>query len=203
MQRPCALETCDRAHVLLTDAAIDALVPDEVRHLSAMHWTPVAAASRVAELVALRDGERLLDVGAGAGKLCCTGAMLSRGAWCGIEQNSVLVAAAAELASALGVADRARVVHGDAFAIDWDAFDVLYFYNPFEQPLFGGNSARERFMRARARLAELHVGMRVVTLNGLGAAMPSGFEQVSCERVAGVGLDLELWIRRDATTASR
>ena len=182
--------------MVLTDDAFDALVPDAVRHLSTMHWSPIAVATRVAEVVALRDDDRLLDVGSGAGKLCCAGALSSRGTWSGVEHNGTLVAIARRLAAALGVEERARFVHGDAFAIDWDAFDVLYFYNPFEQPLFGGVRERGRIARVQARLAGLHAGLRVVTLNGLGGELPASFELVSCERVVGVGLELACWVHR-------
>jgi len=74
-----------REHIRIPDAVFDQLYPDHVRRLSAVHWTPIAAALRAAELLAPRCDARVLDIGAGAGKLCCVGAAAYAGSWHGID----------------------------------------------------------------------------------------------------------------------
>src|ERR1044071_2257780 len=97
------------------DAAFDALYPDDVRGRVPNHWTPVAVALQAAELLAPEDGMRVLDVGAGGGKLCCVGALAtpSHTTWCGIEQDPRLVEVAREIATRLELGARATFHHGD------------------------------------------------------------------------------------------
>lgn len=187
-----------------TDRAFDALVPPDLRHLSQAHWTPVDVAIRATALLSPTRHTRVLDVGAGVGKLCAVGAVSSDAMWCGVEQHEELVHAARRLTGALGVADRTVFVHGDVLAADWSDFDVLYLYNPFELPLFPDvSTAQEQRLayqvqvaRVQERLAALRGGTRVLTFHGFGGVMPASYELVYHERVPVVGLDLALWIQR-------
>src|SRR4051795_13047165 len=95
------------------DAALDAVFPDELRARSAVHWTPVAVARRAAAMLAPLAGHRILDVGAGVGKMCVIGAAVTRATWWGIEQDEAQVEAARHAAWALGVDGETRFVHGD------------------------------------------------------------------------------------------
>src|SRR6185295_17168886 len=122
----------------IDDAAFDQLYPDHVRRLSIVHWTPVSAALRAVALLAPIAGMRVLDVGAGAGKLCCLGAAICGGTWHGIERDPALVTAAIELARCLEVDRGASFAAGDALDADWRGFDSVYLYNPFESQRFGG-----------------------------------------------------------------
>ena len=180
------------------DQEFDRLVPDELRHLSSMHWTPVRVAARAAALLCATRGTRVLDIGSGIGKLCSIGALSALGTWTGVEQHAPLVASAMELASLLGVASRTRFVAADAFSIDWTEYDALYLYNPFELSPFDGGanpSQAVQIARVQQRLEALPSCTRVVTLNGFGGVMPASFELLHHERVASVGLDLALWIQ--------
>ncbi len=179
----------------------DRVFPADLRVRSALHWTPVDVAIRAARLLAPTDGARVLDVGAGAGKLCLVGALTTAGVWQGIEADRVLVDAATGAALVLGVDGRAAFAHGDAASIDWSPFDALYFFNPFASELEDGDGdpiARWSDFGARVkdtqeRLVCARPGTRVVTYHGFGGEMPSGFELISRER-AGTD-DLALWIR--------
>lgn len=185
------------------DRAIEALVPPDLRYLSPTHWTPADVAVRAVALLAPTPGERILDVGAGIGKVCMIGALSMRDTmWCGVEQHGPLVAVADELARSLGVADRTAFVHGDALALDWTAYDALYLYNPFELTVFGEHPVvraadfRSQVARVESRLATLPAGVRVVTLHGFGGAMPASYELVYQEHVPLLGHDLVLWRQR-------
>ena len=174
------------------DSELDRLIPAELHHLSATHWTPVEIAIRAVALLCPTNGMRILDIGAGVGKLCTVGALSARGLWCGIEQHGHLVTAARQLARMLRVEDRARFDHGDAFALDWSEYDALYLYNPFE----AGPDHALKIAHVEQRLAELPRGVRVVTLHGFGGTMPASYELVYQERVPTVGHDLVLWVQR-------
>jgi SAM-dependent methyltransferase len=196
----------------VADAVFDRLFAEELRGLSALHWTPVAVALRAAELLAPvaemcgSSGLRILDVGAGVGKLCLIGALVHDCVWWGVEQDVALVAAANQAAWALGVSERTRFVAGDATRMDWSELDALYFYNPFPMrslpvdasPFAHHALAQETLGRVAAQLART----RVVTFHGLGCALPAGYVRALREPVGpgggGGGDDgdvLELWIR--------
>lgn len=186
-----------------TDRAFDTLVPEDLRHLSEAHWTPTDVAIRIVKALSPGRDDRILDVGAGIGKLCSVAALCSPGHWVGIEQHEPLVIAARRLARELLVEDNTTFLLGDAFSLDWDEFDVLYFYNPFEHPLFpdetdAGSRAlefRARVARAESRLAALSRGTRVVTLHGFGGDMPTGFACLSRQHVGTLALELACWVR--------
>lgn len=189
------------------DRKFDGLVPRNLRHLSSTHWTPVRAAVRVASLLCAGKDTRVLDVGAGIGKVCAIGALSGEGTWVGVEHYAPLVESAAVLARSLGVASRTRFLQADAFSIDWNDFDALYFYNPFELQLFHDSeeiaSPAEQVARVQERLAALPICTRVVTLHGFGGVMPSSFELLYHEVIPGVGLDLAMWVQRARRSAVR
>jgi hypothetical protein len=185
----------------VSDAELDQLFPDELRDRSHLHWTPVAIALRAAELLAPSPNLRVLDVGAGAGKLCLVGAIVTGAMWWGIEQDAVLVAAANHAAWALDIQRRTRFVHGDGSRLAWDEFDALYFYNPFTtlmlaphaSPFLRYATIQNMLRRIEHRLASTRVGTRVVTYYGFGGKLPPGYTLVSREPAGGDSL--ELWIR--------
>lgn len=173
--------------------------------MSPAHWTPANVAIRVAALLAPADGSRILDIGAGVGKLCSIGALSTGATWFGVEQHEPLVAVARQVARWLGVARQTEFVHDDAFELDWNAFDALYMYNPFELPLFPHEDEtdhRVQIARVQQRLTRLPPTTPVVTLHGFGGAMPPTFELVHHERVPVVGVDLALWIQRSRAQRS-
>jgi len=179
------------------DSVFDRVYPDHVQRLSRLHFTPVSVALRAAAWLAPEPGLRVLDGGAGAGKLCLVAALSHAGRWHGVERDPSLVAVASAAARELEVAHCASFVAGDLLALDWRAFDSLYFYNPFEAALFrrggsGGRSDRDQVAEVQERLAELAAGTRVVAFHGFGGEMPSGFV-----RAAGDG-ELALWIKEPA-----
>jgi hypothetical protein len=188
------------------DRQFDRLVPDELQHLSSTHWTPVQVAVRAATLLCPTPRTRVLDVGSGIGKLCTIGALSTFGTWVGAEQHEPLVKTATELARRLGVSERTQFLQIDAFDLDWSDFDALYFYNPFELALFGEHatspSPAVQIARVQRRLAAVRDFTRVVTFHGFGGVMPSTFELIYHERVAGFGLDLALWMQRSHRTVS-
>jgi SAM-dependent methyltransferase len=195
---PSSLVQALRWRVTVEDVAFDRLYPDHIRRLSRVHWTPVAVALRAAALLVPESGLRVLDAGAGPGKLCCVGALAYAATWCGVEHDPALVGAAAAIARRLEVDHCTRFCTGDLAEIDWTGFDGFYFYNPFESLLFGGGAGRPAYTaqveRTAARLAALPSGTRVVTFHGFGGAMPPGFALAIREAVDGG--ELALWIKR-------
>jgi hypothetical protein len=145
---------------------------------------------------------RVLDVGAGVGKCCLVGAMSSRATWFGVEQHAACALVAEQLSRELGVSARTRFLHGDVFGLDWEDFDALYLYNPFELSLFSESAGPDnpaeylaQIADAEDRLARMGVGTRVVTLNGFGGTMPPTYRLLGQEHVNRLGADLVAWIQ--------
>lgn len=205
MTRPAAaLGDALRRRAPVSDAELDQVFPDELRDRSLLHWTPVAIATRAAELLAPSPDVRVLDVGAGVGKVCLIGALITGATWWGIEQDAVQVAAANHAAWMLGIADRTRFVHGDGSRLAWDEFDAFYFYNPFTTVLLAPHASpfvryatiQSTLRRVEQRLAATRPGTRVVTYHGFGGQLPAGFTRLVREPA---GEDaLELWVRDGA-----
>jgi predicted RNA methylase len=190
-----------RRGAAVSDAELDQVFPEELRDRSRLHWTPVAVAMRVAELLAPAPTARVLDVGAGVGKVCVVGALVSGATWWGIEQDAVQVAAAKSAAWALDAGRRTRFVHGDGSRLAWDGFDGIYFYNPFTtvmlaphaSPFLRYATVHATLRRVEQQLATIRPGTRVVTFHGFGGRWPPGFTQLLREPAAEDAL--ELWIR--------
>jgi predicted RNA methylase len=190
-----------RRRAPVSDAELDQVFPDELRERSQLHWTPVAIAIRAAELLAPTPDARVLDVGAGVGKLCVIGALVTGATWWGIEQDAVQVAAASRAAWALDVTPRTRFVHGDGSRLAWDGFDAIYFYNPFStlmlaphaSPFVRYATTYSTLRRIEQRLATTRPGTRVVTYHGFGGTWPPGFTRVAREPAGDDAL--ELWMR--------
>jgi predicted RNA methylase len=177
---------------MLDDATFDALLPLELRRLSRVHWTPAEAARCTAEWLVTGPGTRILDVGAGPGKLCCLGALHRGGHWHGIERDPACVDAANAVAAALAIEHATTFQLGDIADVDWRAFDAIYLYNPFVDALF--QDAQHAVVAAtRARLATLPATTRVVTFHGYGADLPPAF-RLAGERIIA-GTPLRLWLR--------
>lgn len=185
----------------VSDAELDQVFPEELRERSHLHWTPVAIAIRAAELLAPTPSLRVLDVGAGVGKVCLVGALVTGAMWWGIEQDPALVAAANHAAWALDISRRTRFVHGDGSRLAWDEFDAFYFYNPFSTLMLAPHASpfvryatiQNTLRRVEQRLASMREGTRVVTYYGFGGKLPPGYALISREPAGGDAL--ELWIR--------
>ena len=211
---PASLARALRDGDAVADADFEPLYPVRLRELAQVHWTPLAVARRVIALLAPRPDETILDVGAGAGRLCLLGALLTEARWLGIELRPALVAAATVAARQLAVDRQVAFTAGDAADADWAAVDGVYLFNPFGELLMRADETSLRSVglldgatpyttrRARyqqlvdavaARAWTLRPGARVVTFHGFGGTWPRCLERVVCEPAA-TG-DLELWVR--------
>ncbi|MBL0215168.1 MAG: methyltransferase domain-containing protein [Myxococcales bacterium] len=203
-----AIRSSLRDRIPVPDELFDTLYPEQVRRRSHTHWTPVSVAVRAAVLLAPRAGMRVLDAGAGPGKLCCIGALVTNASWYGVERDLSLVETAAESAEALDVSACAQFRSANVAAVDWDEFDSVYLFNPFEAALVGERTAHltawtqyvGEVAGAEAKLASLRPGARVVTYHGFGGEMPSSFARLSSEQV-GVG-SLDLWEKLPVTSSA-
>lgn len=177
----------------VADRDFDRIFPDWAQELSPIHFTPVKVAVLAAAWLAAGRGARVLDVGAGAGKLCLVGALTTRGVFTGAELRPELAALAGEVARRHAV-ERCSFVAGDALALDWRGFDGLYLYNPFgerlpDRPFIDESLPRtpEAFRDAvaatEAQLSAMPAGARLATYHGFGGLVPAGWDVVRAVRI--------------------
>lgn len=119
---------------LTTDEAFDAHYPPPIRRHAFTHFTPVDVATAAARFLAPRAGARVLDVGSGAGKFCCVGALTTPGLFTGVERRPALHAAAEAFAGAHHIR-RVSFLLADVKDIDFAAYDAFFLFNPFYENL--------------------------------------------------------------------
>ncbi len=115
---------------LSTDTAFDALYPPAIRRHAFTHFTPVAVARAAARFLATKAGTRVLDVGSGAGKFCCVGALATEGKFIGVERRPALHSAAVNFAKQQQI-ERAEFVLADIKEIRFSTYDAFFLFNPF------------------------------------------------------------------------
>lgn len=198
-----AVQTALRQHLPVSDRLFDRQYPRRQQLRSEVHWTPVAVAIRVAQLLADSPGGHILDVGAGVGKACIVGALTTRALWYGMEQNLEMVRTARRVARRLGVDHRTCFLAGEATAMDWSPFGGFYFYNPFAEALFARSILEPGVVRTayltrveavEKKLDQLRTDTRVATYHGFGGDLPDSFELVEREEFEADAVCL--WIRR-------
>lgn len=206
---PEAIVDALRSGTELADPVFDRIYPAQHRFRSWMHWTPLEVAVRASELLAARQAIRVLDVGAGVGKVCLVGALTTPATWFGIERDAEMVTVARTAAIRLRVQRRAVFACGDVTRIDWSGFDAFYLFNPFGEYLLHGSedavSRREAYVSSieltQQHLAAAVPGTRVLTYHGFGGEMPPGYELALREPAHGD--ELKLWIRRASRKRSK
>jgi len=189
-------------HLPVSDDEFDALYRDDLRPRARSHGSPMEVILRAGQLLEPATGERILDVGSGVGKVCLVGALSFPGTWFGIEHDRAQVTAANELSRRLGVADWTCFIRGDLDSIEWWHFDGIYLYNPpgsvlverHADPRHAPAEAAAIVERIVVGLGRARPGVRVVTYDGFGGAMPAGYEQVTSEQIHGG--DLRMYTKR-------
>ncbi|MFO0695004.1 MAG: hypothetical protein U0230_15705 [Polyangiales bacterium] len=199
-----------RAGRPVEDAAFDSLLPPAIEARSVRHFSSIDASMRAARWLADLGARRVVDVGAGVGKVCLVGALVSDLRFVGLERRKTLVDVARQLAVRLGVAERVKFVKGGLGAIDLADYDGAYVYNPFAEHLsppderidstvrFGPRRFAKDLEALETMLAEAPVGFRLVTYYRMGGRIDDTYELVHVEQLANARL--RLWEKRHATS---
>lgn len=180
----------------VSDFEIDQVLPSRLRDLSDIQWSSVRVARTIARLLKDSGKARFIDLGCGVGKLCLLLALTTDLQVFGIERRASL----AEFARRLNESNapgRVSILHGDALDLNWDAYDILYLYNPFFEHKFNkaspslidrdielGNETFGKYVDgAHRRLCLLRPGQRVITYHGYGGAMPKTMKLIESVRI--------------------
>jgi len=199
-----ALTPLPPSNNLTSDADFDSVYEEDIRDLSAQHWTPVRVATRAAKLLTRAGARRILDVGSGVGKFCIAGALSTDATYVGLERRARLVEIARRAAAHYG-AERATFVHASLDDFSFEGFTGIYLFNPFYEQISALveqiDEATERssiwyehFVQTTVtKLDKLEPPVAVVTYNGFGGHMPLLYTFLG-EEPAGTD-QLELWMK--------
>jgi hypothetical protein len=183
-----------RMGIAPSDRAFDRYLPVELRVVSRQYWTQLTVVVRVAEWLNELGVRSVVDIGSGAGKFCVAGALATDCEFIGMEQRPRLVTVARELARSFEVSDRVRFLQSTFGVTSPPVADAYYMYNPFGENLFGCDSrlgedvelGGERYERdvsaAQAWFEQVPLGTYLITYNGFGGRVPSGYREVQLDR---------------------
>lgn len=173
-----------------TDLEFDRFLPERLRAVSPLYWSPLAVTQRSAEWFTDAGIRSVVDIGSGAGKFCVAGALFGQCRFTGLEQRTFLTQSARALARLFNVHDRVRFVDGALGMVPTPIADAYYFFNPFGDYSFGlgrpvemdGECSDARrtddIAAAEQLLRRAAIGTWVLTFNEFGGRMPRGYDLI-------------------------
>lgn len=168
----------------------DRYLPEDLRAISARHWTPLKVAVHGARWLAARGARTVVDVGSGAGKFCVAGALATDLTFSGIEQRERLVDVARGLARLFRVSERVTFSRGVFDGSPLPPADAYYLFNPFGENILDGDDhidhdvelSDSRYLRdldaMEQTLRGAPVGTYFLLYNGFGGAIPGTYDEV-------------------------
>ena len=189
----------------LDDFEFDQILPPRYRFVAETHWTSIQAARMIADQIGSKSNQRFVDVGSGVGKLCVLLSLLTEMEIFGVEQRLHLHEVAEEIVRANSIS-RVNLSHGNMTDIDWDNFDIFFFFNPFQELNFKfdifaidhsvspENGLYVKYVRfIEDRIKDMPAGKRLIALDGFGGTIPQGWRLVSSDRI--LDSTLNHWIK--------
>lgn len=118
-----------------TDEAFDENFSSRIQKLSKLHWSPLPVVEKAAAFLAPATGEKIIDIGSGAGKFCIAAAHFCPHAeFHGIEQRQTLYQTSLYLKTLSGL-DNVHFMHGDFTELNLSSYTGIYFFNSFAENL--------------------------------------------------------------------
>jgi Methyltransferase domain len=119
-----------RLNIEIKDSEFDVIYSKKIKKVSDIHFSPIDVCKIAANFLVDKDGKRILDVGAGAGKFCMIGSVCTEGFFTGVEQRTHLH----DLAKSISIKyDLSNVafINSNIMDISFQDFDGFYLFNPF------------------------------------------------------------------------
>ncbi len=187
---------------IVSDEDFDALYSPVMKEISAFHFTPMAVALKAARFLAPAPGNKVLDIGSGAGKFCMIGAAVTEGHFTGVEQRLELHELAIDLAEKIHC-PRVEFRHGNIVETSFQQFDGIYYFNSFFEHIVPDDAIDNKIDFSRTRhttyvlyvkqqLALMPEGTRLVTYFSYANMIPWTYESVGTEFDG----KLIMWIKR-------
>ncbi|MBK7034843.1 MAG: methyltransferase domain-containing protein [Bacteroidetes bacterium] len=187
----------------LTDESFDMIYGDEVKRLSAVHWTPVSVASKAAAWLVYKEGDKILDIGSGAGKFCFVGAITTKGHFTGVEKIKKLCDISKKIQKKENLPN-ITFLHDDIKNISLKGYSGIYFYNAFHELILENDTIENPALIAEQmyydysnylyeQLENLPVNTRLVTYYGHINQVPNNYRLVDSD----FENELKFWVKEN------
>jgi SAM-dependent methyltransferase len=112
------------------DNVFDAIYSNGLKEVAEIHFSPIEVAKKAAQYLVQKMGDRILDIGSGAGKFCMIGSVFTDGFFTGVEQRKHLHELAKSISEIHNLSNVA-FIHANIMDISFTDFDGFYCFNPF------------------------------------------------------------------------
>lgn len=175
-----------RSGLDVDDEEFDAIYSKRIRKISEIHFTPVKVAQVASRFLVGKPGERVLDIGSGAGKFCMVGAACTQGCFIGVEQRKDLHRLAQKLSNRFQLSHIDHI-HSNIMDLDFEAFDAVYYYNSFYENIFQASAIDQSLaldktlyslytQYMREQLSKMPLGTRLATYFSFMDEVPAGYK---------------------------
>lgn len=109
-------------------AAAQPAKDQKTQKLAPYYPTPELVVERMLQLGQLKKGEKVFDLGSGDGRIVIIAAEKFGANAVGVEFDKDLYQQSSDRIKRLGLADKARIIHGDLLAQDYSSADLITVY---------------------------------------------------------------------------
>lgn len=187
----------------LTDESFDMIYEPVVKRLSAVHWTPVAVALKASAWLVQKKGDRILDIGSGAGKFCFVGAISTDGHFTGVEKIKKLSDISKKIQKRENIKN-IKFLLDDIKNIPLTGYSGIYFYNAFHELILEDDTIENPALIAEQmyydysnylyeQLENLPVNTRLVTYYGHINQVPNNYKLVDSD----FENELKFWVKEN------
>lgn len=187
----------------LTDQSFDSFLPAYLKTASRFYFTPIEVAKKAAEWLTETNASRILDIGAGVGKFCITGAKHFDAHFYGVEHRASITKIGNQIAQHFGL-NNVTLFHANILDINFSEYDAFYLFNPFYENLefvkrlndeveLEENMYQVYLDHTEEQLDQAKSGTRLVTYHGNNFEVPDSYKK---ETEAFNG-ELKLWIKQE------
>jgi predicted RNA methylase len=187
----------------LTEKSFNDCLPDYLKFASRLFFTPIEVAKTASEWLTETDAKKILDIGAGVGKFCITGASQSSSHFYGIEHRASITKIGNQIAKHFELKN-ATILHSNILDVDFSNYDAFYLFNPFYENLelakrlndevpLEENLYLKYINYTDEQLDKAKIGTRLVTYHGNNFEVPNSYTKVQ-DAFNG---DLKLWVKQE------
>lgn len=186
----------------LTEKKFESFLPAYLRSASRLYFTPIEVAKTASEWLTETHAKSILDIGAGVGKFCITGAYYSNVHFHGIEHRESLCKIGNQIAKHFKL-NNVSIQNANILDVQFSDYDAFYLFNPFyenlefvKRPNDEVQLHEDRYQvylnHTETQLDKAPKGTRLVTYHANNFEVPNSYEKA---RDAFNG-ELKLWIKK-------
>ena len=119
---------------ILTEDSFNNLLPDDLKSIAHLFFTPIEVAELATNWLTENKEQKILDLGAGLGKFCISGARISTSNFYGVEHRKSLITIGENLIEHFETTN-VTMIHKNILEVDFSKYEAFYFFNSFYENL--------------------------------------------------------------------